>query len=67
VAPDSPAERAGLRAEDLIVELDGQVVERVDHVQHVMTDEAIDRPLPISVLRGDRVLELEVLPVELVE
>ena len=36
VAPESPAQRAGLRAEDLIVELDGEPVERVDDVQRLM-------------------------------
>src|SRR4030088_1856002 len=41
VAPGSPAQRAGLRAEDLIVELDGQAVERVDDVQRLMTVDAI--------------------------
>jgi S1-C subfamily serine protease len=67
IAPDSPAERAGLRSEDLIVELGGQAVERVDDVQRLMSHEAIGRSLPVSVLRGDTQLELELLPVELVE
>ncbi len=67
VAAGSPAQRGGLRAEDLIIELDGQPVERVDDVQRLMTHEAIGRPLPIRVLRGDRWLDLEVSPVELVE
>jgi S1-C subfamily serine protease len=65
VASGSPAERADLRAEDLIVELDGQPVERVDDVQRVMTEAAIGRALPITVLRGERQLELSVRPVEL--
>jgi S1-C subfamily serine protease len=67
VSAGSPAQRGGLRAEDLIVELDGQAIERVDDVQRVMTHEAIGRPMPIRVLRGDRWLDLEVSPVELVE
>jgi S1-C subfamily serine protease len=65
VAGGSPAERAGLRAEDLVVELDGQLVERVDDVQRLMTEATIGRVLSIRVLRGDRVLELTVRPVEL--
>ncbi len=67
VAPGSPAERAGLRAEDLIVGIDGDPIERVDDVQRRMTHEVIDRPLALSVLRGDKLLDLVLLPVELAE
>jgi S1-C subfamily serine protease len=65
VAAGSPAQRAGVKAEDLIVELGGHAVERVDDVQRAMTEDAIGRPMPIAVLRGDRVLELDLRPVEL--
>jgi S1-C subfamily serine protease len=65
VASGSPADRAGLRSEDLIVSLGGAPVERIDQVQQLMTEEAIGRPLAASVLRGDRMLELELLPIEL--
>jgi serine protease Do len=67
VADGSPAHRAGLRAEDLIVEMGGRPVERADDVQRLMNDAAIGRPLAVSLLRGDRWLELELRPVELVE
>jgi len=67
VAPGSPAERAGLRAEDLIVELGGRSIERVDDVQRLMTHEAIGRRLNARVLRGDRWLEFELTPIELAE
>jgi S1-C subfamily serine protease len=67
VSQSSPAQRAGLRAEDLIVELGGEPIERVDDVQRLMTEQAIGLPLAIRVLRGDRWLDLEVSPVELVE
>ena len=67
VSQGGPAQRAGLRAEDLIIELGGEPVERVDDVQRLMTREAIGRPMPIRVLRGDRWLDLELSPVELIE
>ena len=67
VASGSPAERDGLRAEDLIVELGGQPIERVDDVQRLMNYDAIGRTLPARVLRGDRFLDLELAPVELAE
>jgi S1-C subfamily serine protease len=67
VSQGSPAQRAGLRAEDLIVELGEEQVERVDDVQRLMTQDAIGRPLAVRILRGDRWLDLEVSPIELVE
>ncbi len=67
VAQGSPAQRAGLRAEDMIVELGGREIERVDDVQRLMSHEAIGRPMPVRVLRGDRWLDLELSPVELTE
>jgi S1-C subfamily serine protease len=67
VADDSPAAAAGLRAEDLIVELDGQPIERVDEVQRLMTGQAIDQPMTVQVLRAERLHDLEIRPVELTE
>ncbi|MEA2161749.1 MAG: hypothetical protein QOD66_4129, partial [Solirubrobacteraceae bacterium] len=67
VAPGSPAARAGLRAEDLVVELGGSSVERVDDIQRSMGQEAIGRPLSVTALRGDKWLDLELSPVELSE
>ncbi len=67
VAPGSPAQRAGLRAEDLVVELAGRPIERVDQIQRLMTHEMIGRRETVRVLRGDRWLELELAPVELTE
>jgi S1-C subfamily serine protease len=67
VAPDSPAQRAGLRPEDLLVEIGGRPVERADDVQKLMNDASIGRPLPVRLLRGDRFVDTELLPAELVE
>jgi S1-C subfamily serine protease len=67
VAEGSPAQRAGVRPEDLIVELGGAPVERADDVQRLMSETAIGHPLTVSLLRGDRWLELELHPAELVE
>src|SRR5436305_1728367 len=67
VADGGPAARAGLRPEDLIVEVGGRAVERADDVQQLMNEAAIERPLPARVLRGDRWLDVEIHPVELVE
>jgi len=65
VVPDSPAERAGLRPEDLIVAVDGHGVERVDDLQRLMVGERIGQPVTLRVLRADRALELSIVPTEL--
>jgi len=67
VMPDSPAQRGGLRAEDLLVESAGEPVERADDVQKLMNEAAIGRPLAVRVLRGERFIETELLPAELVD
>jgi S1-C subfamily serine protease len=67
VADGSPAERAGMRPEDLIVELGGEAVERADDVQRSMTEAAIGHPFTARVLRGERWFDLELHPVELEE
>jgi S1-C subfamily serine protease len=67
VVEDSPADRAGVRAEDLIVELDGQPIERVDEVQRLMTGQAIGQRVAVQVLRGEHLLDLQLRPVELSE
>ncbi len=66
VAADSPAARAGLRVEDLVVELDGRPITSVDDVQRAMTETAIGRSVPVAVLRAERLLELTISPIELV-
>jgi S1-C subfamily serine protease len=65
VAAGSPAERAGIRPEDLIVELDGHAIERVEDIQRLMGADAIGRTLATAVLRGERRLELALAPAEL--
>jgi serine protease Do len=65
VMPDSPADRAGIRAEDLIVELDGVQTDDVNVLQRLMVAELIGKRVPVSVVRNSRLRELELLPAEL--
>jgi len=65
VMADSPAERAGLRAEDLIVEVDGSPVAGVDDLQRLMVAERIGATVAVTLLRGARTVTLELVPAEL--
>ncbi|MGB8005432.1 MAG: trypsin-like peptidase domain-containing protein [Gaiellaceae bacterium] len=65
VVEGGPAERAGLRAEDLIVELAGTPIEGMDDLQRVVVNELIGRAVPTRVIRGGREQELELVPAEL--
>jgi S1-C subfamily serine protease len=65
VVEGSPAAAAGLRPEDLIVELDGVAVTDVGDIQRLMVVEKIGAAVPIRVLREGRELELSLVPAEL--
>jgi S1-C subfamily serine protease len=65
VTPGSPAEAAGLRPTDTIVALDGVSTEDAGDLQRLMRADMIGRGVRLGVLRGDEVLEVEVVPSEL--
>jgi S1-C subfamily serine protease len=66
VIAGSPADRAGLRTADIVLDVDGVAVEGADDLQRLMIGDAIDRRLTLRVVRGDRVVHLDVTPAELV-
>jgi serine protease Do len=65
VVEGGPADRAGLRAEDLIVELGGTPIEGMDDLQRVVVSEVIGRAVRAKVVRAGRERELELVPAEL--
>jgi S1-C subfamily serine protease len=65
VVEGSPAAKAGLRPEDLIVDLNGEAVAGVDDLQRLMAGELIGEKVRLTTVRDGSVRQLELVPVEL--
>jgi S1-C subfamily serine protease len=65
VIPDSPAARAGLRPEDLVVAVDEEAVRGVDDLQRLLTAERIDQTVALLVVRDGVQRRLALVPREL--
>jgi S1-C subfamily serine protease len=62
--PRGPADRAGIRAGDIILALGTFVVAGVDSLQRFLTSETIGHPTPVTLLRDGTQLELTITPSE---
>jgi serine protease Do len=65
VVEGSPAERAGLRAEDLIVSVDGTPTASVDVLQRLMVEELIGKTVEVRVVREGRITPVRLIPDEM--
>lgn len=65
VLAESPAAKAGLKAGDMIVEVDHAVVAKAGDLQRLMVGAVLGSPVAIKVLRGKRLLDLKAVLVEL--
>ena len=65
VAPNSPAERAGVKPQDVIVGFGDEPVRSNDNLLSTLDESAIGRDFDLRVLRGGRELTLRVRPQEL--
>jgi serine protease Do len=65
VVEGSPADRAGLRPEDLIVSVDGTETASVDVLQRLMVEELIGRPVEVRLVREGRITSLRLVPDEM--
>jgi S1-C subfamily serine protease len=65
VVEGSPAARAGLRPEDLIVSVDGTPTASVDELQRLMVEELIGRPVEVRAVREGQVIALRLVPDEM--
>ena len=67
IVEGSPADQAGLRPEDLLIELDGVPLAATDDLQRLMTAERIDQPVKATVVREGELRAITLVPRELPE
>jgi S1-C subfamily serine protease len=65
VVDGGPADRAGLRAEDLILAVGDTQVTRVEDLQRLMVADLIGVPVAVRLLRAGEIVEVELVPSEL--
>jgi S1-C subfamily serine protease len=65
VVPESPASRAGLRPEDLLLEVAGSPIEKVEDLQRMLTADRIGTRIEIKALRSGREISVKATPAEL--
>jgi S1-C subfamily serine protease len=67
VVSGSPAERAGIRPGDLVLEVDGRATQSAADLQRMMVAELIGHEVTASVWRSGSDIELTLVPAELEE
>src|SRR6476620_11443132 len=65
VVPGSPAARSGLRTGDLLLTAAGEPVTTAQALQGLMLEDAIGRPLPLTAMRNDALVDVIATPAEL--
>ena len=65
VVAGSPAARAGIRPEDLILTLDDVPVAAIGELQRLLSADRIGRPVRVSLVRSGERLDKEIVPTEL--
>jgi S1-C subfamily serine protease len=66
VVSGGPADRAGLRAGDLLISAGGRPVQKAQDLQRLMFSDAIGQPLAITVMRNGALVDVIAQPSELV-
>jgi S1-C subfamily serine protease len=64
VEKGSPAEKAGLLEGDVVVDLDGQSIAKIDDLQRSLTEKKIKTKSNITIIRGTEKMVLDIVPEE---
>ena len=65
VLPDTPAEAAGLRIGDVIVDIDGRAINDAGQLQAIVDGSGLNKNLQFTVKRGERTLKFKVVTTQL--
>jgi len=64
VEAGGPADRAGVRAGDFVLQLDGQATSTIDDLQRILTAWPVGKELPARLLRDSRFVNVTLTPTE---
>jgi S1-C subfamily serine protease len=64
VEPDSPAKKAGIAFGDVIVQIDDKPVREIPDLTQKLNEELIGKKTRLTVLRGEKLTTLTVMPSE---
>lgn len=62
VDPNSPAEKGGLHIGDILVTIDGNMLQHQDDLKNILQGEHIGQPLAVSIIRAGQHRTLEIIP-----
>jgi S1-C subfamily serine protease len=61
VSSGSPADRSGIRADDVIIALHGRIVTSVDDLHRLLSQLPMTGPLNLTVIRNGKPIDLEIV------
>jgi S1-C subfamily serine protease len=62
IEPGSPAERFGLRAGDVIIGMDDQMISSIDDLHKLLTRAAIGHEYRLAVIRDFEKIQISIIP-----
>ena len=65
VVPESPAEKSGIKINDLIVKVGNQTIQNASDVTSLITKNGINKSINISLKRANRLIRLKVKPIDI--
>jgi serine protease Do len=64
VEPESPGQRAGLRAGDFVLRFGQTWIKGIDDLHKLLTEERVGEKVELGVLRGTQMVTLDLVPSE---